>query len=134
MCGPAEGGGALQLHCIACVHKPYLEGQQVAHDLRASRMVAALQGIGFSLLNFLCHFALIRTPAVAGKVDKYAAMLGEVVERTAKLVAAWQSVGFTHGVLNTDNMSILGGVLPVPPLSLLVAFRCQRIPDMQTHE
>ena len=33
----------------------------------------------------------------------------KVVERTAKLVAAWQAVGFTHGVLNTDNMSILGG-------------------------
>ncbi len=77
---------------------------------RASRMVAALQGVGFSLLKPLCISALIRTPAVAGKVDKYAAMLGEVVERTAKLVAAWQSVGFTHGVLNTDNMSILGGV------------------------
>lgn len=28
---------------------------------------------------------------------------------TARLVAAWQSVGFVHGVLNTDNMSILGG-------------------------
>jgi len=27
----------------------------------------------------------------------------EVVERTARLVAAWQLVGFTHGVLNTDN-------------------------------
>ena len=31
-----------------------------------------------------------------------------MVERTARLVAAWQSVGFVHGVLNTDNMSILG--------------------------
>ena len=31
-----------------------------------------------------------------------------MVERTARLVAAWQSIGFVHGVLNTDNMSILG--------------------------
>lgn len=44
-----------------------------------------------------------------GEGDKYALFLREVVERTAKLVAAWQAVGFTHGVLNTDNMSILGG-------------------------
>lgn len=32
----------------------------------------------------------------------------EVVRRTAALVAAWQCVGFCHGVLNTDNMSIIG--------------------------
>lgn len=48
-------------------------------------------------------------PCCSGKEDKYAALLEEVVDRTAKLVAAWQAVGFTHGVLNTDNMSILGG-------------------------
>ena len=35
----------------------------------------------------------------------------EVVRRTARLVAAWQSVGFVHGVLNTDNMSITGATL-----------------------
>jgi len=43
-----------------------------------------------------------------GHDKKYASLLTEVVERTARLVAAWQSVGFVHGVLNTDNMSILG--------------------------
>jgi len=32
----------------------------------------------------------------------------EVCRRTARLVAAWQGVGFVHGVLNTDNMSITG--------------------------
>ena len=40
--------------------------------------------------------------------NKYAKFLEEVAERTGKLVALWQSVGFVHGVLNTDNMSILG--------------------------
>ena len=39
---------------------------------------------------------------------KYQALLTEIVERTARLVAAWQGFGFVHGVLNTDNMSILG--------------------------
>ena len=33
---------------------------------------------------------------------------GEIVARTARLVARWQCVGFCHGVLNTDNMSVLG--------------------------
>ncbi len=44
----------------------------------------------------------------AGDANKYELWLAEVVARTAHLVAAWQSVGFVHGVLNTDNMSILG--------------------------
>ena len=39
---------------------------------------------------------------------KYLAWLREVALRTARLAAGWQSVGFVHGVLNTDNMSILG--------------------------
>lgn len=43
-----------------------------------------------------------------GVQHKYQALLVEVVERTARLVAAWQGLGFVHGVLNTDNMSILG--------------------------
>ena len=49
---------------------------------------------------------LIPVLAMAGEDEKYAALLAEVVERTARLVAAWQSIGFVHGVLNTDNMSI----------------------------
>ncbi len=47
----------------------------------------------------------------AGREDCYAAWLGEVAERTGRLVAAWQAVGFCHGVLNTDNMSILGDTI-----------------------
>jgi len=38
----------------------------------------------------------------------YQALLREVVSRTAELMAQWQLVGFSHGVMNTDNMSILG--------------------------
>jgi uncharacterized protein YdiU (UPF0061 family) len=44
----------------------------------------------------------------AGGKDQYAALLTEVVQRTARLVALWQCVGFVHGVGNTDNFSILG--------------------------
>src|SRR5665811_1937399 len=40
--------------------------------------------------------------------DKYRLFLDEVTQRTAKLMAQWQAVGFSHGVMNTDNMSILG--------------------------
>ena len=45
--------------------------------------------------------------------DKYAAFFREVVLRTARLIAHWQVVGFVHGVMNTDNQSILGITLDV---------------------
>ena len=52
----------------------------------------------------------------------YAALLEAVVQRTAKLLAQWQAVGFCHGVMNTDNMSILGLTLDYGPFQFLDAF------------
>ncbi|XP_010265882.1 PREDICTED: uncharacterized protein LOC104603525 [Nelumbo nucifera] len=54
--------------------------------------------------------------------NKYAAWAVEVAERTAYLVASWQGVGFTHGVLNTDNMSVLGLSIDYGPFGFLDAF------------
>lgn len=52
----------------------------------------------------------------------YAGWLTEVVTRTAKMVAQWQAVGFCHGVMNSDNMSILGLTLDYGPFGFLDAF------------
>ena len=52
----------------------------------------------------------------------YAAWFGEVVARTAHLIAAWQAAGFAHGVMNTDNMSILGLTLDYGPFGFLDAY------------
>lgn len=52
----------------------------------------------------------------------YAAFLQQVVHRTAVLLAQWQAVGFCHGVMNTDNMSILGLTLDYGPFQFLDAF------------
>ena len=46
---------------------------------------------------------------------RYARFFGAVVERTAALMAQWQAVGFAHGVMNTDNFSILGLTLDYGP-------------------
>ena len=54
--------------------------------------------------------------------DKYKLFYEEVVTRTAKLVAFWQSVGFCHGVLNTDNMSIVGLTLDYGPFGFIDRF------------
>jgi uncharacterized protein YdiU (UPF0061 family) len=47
-------------------------------------------------------------PHLAGAADKPAALLSEVVRRTASLVSRWMAAGFVHGVLNTDNMVVTG--------------------------
>ncbi|MFT4243033.1 MAG: YdiU family protein [Acidovorax sp.] len=52
----------------------------------------------------------------------YAALLQAVSERTARLMAQWQAVGFCHGVMNTDNMSILGLTIDYGPFQFLDAF------------
>ena len=54
--------------------------------------------------------------------NPYAALLEAVAEKTAHLMAAWQSVGFCHGVMNTDNMSILGLTIDYGPFQFLDAF------------
>jgi uncharacterized protein YdiU (UPF0061 family) len=55
-------------------------------------------------------------------IDDHAGWFGEVVKRTAELMAQWQSVGFAHGVMNTDNMSILGLTLDYGPYGFLDAY------------
>ncbi|PHU29503.1 UPF0061 protein [Capsicum chinense] len=54
--------------------------------------------------------------------NKYAAWAVEVAERTASMIARWQGVGFTHGVMNTDNMSVLGLTIDYGPFGFLDAF------------
>jgi uncharacterized protein YdiU (UPF0061 family) len=54
--------------------------------------------------------------------NPYAGLLAAVTRRSAELVAQWQAVGFCHGVLNTDNMSILGLTLDYGPFQFLDGF------------
>jgi uncharacterized protein YdiU (UPF0061 family) len=49
-------------------------------------------------------------------------LLAAVTERSAELVAQWQAAGFCHGVLNTDNMSVLGLTLDYGPFQFLDGF------------
>lgn len=51
--------------------------------------------------------------------DKYVAWFRDVVRRTAIMIARWQAVGFAHGVMNTDNMSILGLTIDYGPFGFL---------------
>lgn len=51
--------------------------------------------------------------------NPYLALLNEVIKKQATLVAKWQRVGFVHGVLNTDNMTISGETIDYGPCAFL---------------
>ncbi len=54
--------------------------------------------------------------------ETYAALLVEIAERTADTIAHWMRVGFVHGVMNTDNMSLLGLTIDYGPYGFLEGF------------
>lgn len=58
-------------------------------------------------------------PHLPQDADKYILWFRDVVARTASLIADWQTVGFAHGVMNTDNMSILGLTMDYGPFGFL---------------
>jgi uncharacterized protein YdiU (UPF0061 family) len=61
-------------------------------------------------------------PELTAEPNPYTALLAEVTCRTARMIAHWQAVGFMHGVMNTDNMSILGLTLDYGPFGFMEAF------------
>ncbi|MGI8883844.1 MAG: protein adenylyltransferase SelO, partial [Pyrinomonadaceae bacterium] len=61
-------------------------------------------------------------PQFSEAENKYSEFLREIIHRTARLIAQWQSVGFAHGVMNTDNMSILGLTIDYGPFGFLDEF------------
>lgn len=61
-------------------------------------------------------------PELRGAGDRYERWLDTVVSRSARLVAQWQGYGFCHGVLNTDNMSIIGLTLDYGPYGFIDGF------------
>ena len=74
-------------------------------------------------LKQLADYVIARYyPDLATRAEPYAELLREVTRRTAELMAQWQAVGFSHGVMNTDNMSILGLTLDYGPFGFLNAF------------
>ncbi|PKR90816.1 YdiU family protein [Pleomorphomonas diazotrophica] len=61
-------------------------------------------------------------PDIAGAEAPYAALFESVVQRQARLIALWLSVGFVHGVMNTDNMAISGETIDYGPCAFLDAY------------
>jgi len=84
-----------------------------------------------ALLQQLVDYTLVRYFPDAGAPSRlaYAELFAEVARRTARLIARWQSVGFVHGVMNTDNMSILGLTIDYGPYGWLDDFNPDWTPN-----
>ena len=79
-------------------------------------------------LRILADYVIDRFyPELRDAANPYQAMLTEVTRRTAELMAHWQAVGFMHGVMNTDNMSILGQTVDYGPFGFMEAFNVNHI-------
>lgn len=60
--------------------------------------------------------------AIEDDQQRYRAWVAHIITLTAELIADWQAVGFVHGVLNTDNMSVLGLTLDYGPFGFMESF------------
>ena len=77
----------------------------------------------YDKLKSLAEYVIAESyPHLKDEEDRYFMFFCEVLERTATLIAKWQGIGFCHGVMNTDNMSIAGLTLDYGPFSMLDDF------------
>jgi uncharacterized protein YdiU (UPF0061 family) len=82
---------------------------------------AARQDLG-ALKTLIDHVIERHYPQVAQAANPVRSMLDEVVARQASLVARWQSLGFIHGVMNTDNMLLSGETIDYGPCAFMDEF------------
>ncbi|KAJ9073619.1 hypothetical protein DSO57_1014396 [Entomophthora muscae] len=115
------------IHTAQLVHREQVEDGAVVARLAPSwlrfgsfelfRMSGDAESLGI-LADYVLRYHF---PHIQGK-SKYSSLYNEIASRTGALVAHWQSTGFCHGVLNTDNMSILGLTLDYGPFGFLDKF------------
>jgi uncharacterized protein YdiU (UPF0061 family) len=81
----------------------------------------------------LNHLIERHYPDCANSPTPYLSLLEQIALRTARMVAQWQSLGFCHGVLNTDNTSLLGLTLDYGPFGFLDTFQIDHICNHSDH-
>jgi uncharacterized protein YdiU (UPF0061 family) len=86
----------------------------------ATQNHARLKELADSLIH--AHY-----PEAFGSEDRYLDLFKSICARNAKLVAQWQAVGFCHGVLNSDNISVLGLTIDYGPFGFLDQFQIDHI-------
>lgn len=88
--------------------------------LRVATFQYALEYCNAKELRALADYTLQRHfPEIEDDENCYLSLLKEVIKRQASLIAKWQMVGFIHGVMNTDNMSISGETIDYGPCAFM---------------
>ena len=94
-----------------------------ASHLRVGTFQYATVHHGSELVRRLADYAIARHhPAAADSENPYLAFFERVVDAQASLVARWMLVGFVHGVMNTDNMTISGETIDYGPCAFMDVF------------
>ena len=86
----------------------------------ATQQVSVIKALADFVINQ--HF-----PEIEQHDDKYVALLNKVIEQQAELIAKWMLVGFIHGVMNTDNMSIVSETIDYGPCAFMDTFKSNRV-------
>ncbi|WP_135549960.1 protein adenylyltransferase SelO [Paenibacillus cymbidii] len=94
-----------------------------ASHLRVGTFQYAAQWGAADDLQALADYAIARHyPDLPSGDGRYAALLQAVCSRQAALIAKWQLVGFIHGVMNTDNMTISGETIDYGPCAFMDSY------------
>ncbi|WP_245189362.1 protein adenylyltransferase SelO [Lunatimonas salinarum] len=96
--------------------------------IRVGTFEYAAQYLGTENLKALMDYTIKRHyPHVAGDAFPALAFFKEVVNQQAALIAQWMRVGFIHGVMNTDNMSIAGETIDYGPCAFVNAYHSETV-------
>ncbi|MFB5660978.1 YdiU family protein [Alteribacillus sp. HJP-4] len=91
-----------------------------ASHLRIGTFEYAARKGNIEELKLFADYAIKRHyPEIEMKDNRYLALFEEVIKRQAELIARWQHVGFIHGVMNTDNMTISGETIDYGPCAFM---------------
>ena len=103
--------------------------------LRVGTFEYALKFTSKDELKALADYALERHyPAYKASKNPYLGLLKAVIRRQASLIAKWQSVGFIHGVMNTDNMAISGETIDYGPCAFMDAYNLKTVFSSIDHQ
>jgi len=80
------------------------------------------------------HVIARNYPELAQAENPYIALLESVTARQARLIAQWMQVGFIHGVMNTDNMSIAGETIDYGPCAFMDTYSHQQVYSSIDHQ
>lgn len=118
----AEPGAILTR--VASSHIRIGSFQYIAHRSADNK---AINSEPTELKTFTDYVIQRHYPQCFNQTNPYLAFLTEVIDNQAKLIAKWMSIGFIHGVMNTDNMAISGETIDYGPCAFMDTFNPSQV-------